>query len=189
MIRIIAGTLKGRQVVGVPKDPGVRPISGRIRQSVFDIWRPRVPGCRFLDLYAGSGSVGLEALSRGAAKVVFVEHDRRCVEGIRRNLERFGLQERAEVLALDVTSALARLRGESFELVYCGPPYKDAAKRPLALTRGTLEAVAVARVLAPGGSIACQHHRSEPAASAPGLELARTERYGDTLVDFFKGGA
>src|SRR4029077_16353593 len=81
MIRIIGGRFKGRQVVGVVKDPGVRPITGRMRQSLFDILRPWVPGASFLDLYAGSGAVGLEALSRGAGTVVFVKRDPRCAKG------------------------------------------------------------------------------------------------------------
>lgn len=186
MIRIIGGRFKGRRVVGVVQDPGVRPITGRMRQSLFDILRPWLPGSRFLDLYAGSGAVGLEALSRGAARAVFVERDARCARGIARNLELLGLSGAARVLRLDVAAGLGRLRGEAFDLIFAGPPYKDAQKRPLRLTAATLEAVRRGGLLAPGATLAVQHHKSDAPAPPEGFVLKRQERYGDSLIDFYR---
>ncbi|MDE2292548.1 MAG: RsmD family RNA methyltransferase, partial [Elusimicrobia bacterium] len=86
-MRIIAGTARGRRLFATKTDMMVRPISARIRQSLFDILRPMVTGSYFLDLFAGTGAVGLEALSRGAQRAVFIEADKRCIQVIERNLE------------------------------------------------------------------------------------------------------
>src|SRR5512137_1863258 len=106
MMRIIAGTHGGRKIFSVPKDKFVKPISARIRQSVFDIIRPYVTGATFLDLYAGVGTVGLEALSRGAVKVVFVEKEGICLKTIEKNIAALGFTERAKALKADVLSGL-----------------------------------------------------------------------------------
>lgn len=184
-MRIISGRLKGRRIVGTPNDPGVRPISGRMRQSTFDILIPRLPGARFLDLFAGSGSVGLEALSRGAGRAVFVDQDARCLKGIQRNLEHFGLAGAADAVRAAVPGGLGRLRGQSFDLIFLGPPYKDAQKRPLKLTEPCLTAVVDLGLLAPGGMVVAQRHRSEKAGTPAGLALWRSQRYGDTEIDYF----
>ena len=187
MIRIIGGKFKGRRIVGVVKDPLVRPITGRMRQSLFDIIRPRVVGCRFLDLYAGSGAVGLEALSRGAGQVVFVERDPRCAKSIERNVANMELTgQTGEVLRQDILASLGRLRGRSFDLIFAGPPYKDDQKRPLNLTAPTRDAVRRGSLLAPGGILVIQHHKTDQPPPDQGLRLFRREKYGDSLVDFYR---
>ena len=95
MMRIIAGTARGRRIFSVPKTMPVKPISSRIRQSVFDMLRPRIPAAIFLDLFSGTGAVGLEALSRGAMKVVFVEREPVCLKNINRNLDHLGFKDKA----------------------------------------------------------------------------------------------
>lgn len=191
-MRIIAGTARGRTVLTPSTKLFVKPISGRMRQSLFDILRPRVTGSHFLDLYAGSGAVGLEALSRGAQRAVFVEKDPRCVAVIEKNLQRLGWAERGTALRGDARGRLswvaARTGLECFDLIFLGPPYRDEENRPLALTRPTLEAVLQDRVLAPEGWLIAQHHKKEPTAPPPGLRDFRHEPYGDTVISFYQLG-
>ncbi len=190
MMRIIAGTCRGRKIFSVPKEKFVKPISARIRQSFFDIVRPRVPGAVMLDLYAGVGTVGLEALSRGAAKVVFVEKEGLCVKTIERNLEHLGFSEKGKVLKADVLSGLKWLEHFSdykgYDLIFMGPPYRTSENLPLAYSVRTLELLAEAGIADPAAVIAVQHHKKEEVAAPAGLEHTRREKYGDTYVDFFR---
>jgi 16S rRNA (guanine966-N2)-methyltransferase len=190
-MRIIAGTARGRKILSVPKKMvSVRPISGRIRQSLFDILRPRITAARFLDIFAGTGAVGLEALSRGAERVVFIERDPRCVEVIEKNLARVGWADKGRALRGDATSPLSwiphRAGVDEFDLVFMGPPYKDDQKRPLALSTGVLAHLASAKLLAKGGWIVAQHHAKEIALAPAGLENFRQARYGDSRLSFFR---
>src|SRR3989442_10474207 len=114
-MRIIAGQARGRRILSVPKSMSVRPISARIRQSLFDIIRPRLSGAVFLDLFAGTGSVGLEALSHGASRAVFVEKDPYCSRLLRENLTTLDYTDRATVISGSVLQALESL-GSSFDL-------------------------------------------------------------------------
>lgn len=189
-MRIIAGSARGRKILSVPKELPVRPISARIRQSLFDIVRPRIMGSRLLDLFAGTGAVGLEALSRGAELVVFVDMDQRCVKVIERNLERAGWKDKGRAHRGNALSSLTWVayRGgvDQFDLVFMGPPYVDAQKRTLRYSQAVLDNVAAANLLAPGGWIVAQHHKKEPLAAPQGYELFRRSRYGDTYLDFVR---
>jgi len=122
-LRISAGAFKGRPLQ-VP--PSARPTEARVREAIFSIWQEAVADCRFLDLFAGSGAVGLEALSRGAHHAVFVESDRRAARSLLRNVEHFGLSRGAYELRCEpVTEALAQLvaRGSRFDRIFADPPY------------------------------------------------------------------
>ncbi len=189
-MRIIAGSARGRRILSVPKELPVRPISARIRQSLFDILRPRITGARLLDLFAGTGAVGLEALSRGAQSVSFVEMDPRCVKVIEKNLERSGMAERGRVFRANALASLSwlpyRSGAEAFDLVFLGPPYVDAQKRPLRYTQAVLENVAASGLLAPDGWLVAQHHQKEPVHAPKGLELFRRSKYGDTRLSFLR---
>lgn len=189
-MRIIAGSRKGRQLFSVPKKKtSVKPISSRIRQSVFDMLRPWITGSIFLDLYAGTGASGLEALSRGAQKTVFVEMDRFCVKVIERNVENLGFAEQAVVVRGNVLSGLEWLKyhsHEGFDIVFMGPPYRDEENLPLHYTSKTIELAAAGNILSPGGFIVAQHHIKEPVAAPPGYEISRQVKYGDTLVSFLR---
>ena len=189
-MRIIAGQLRGRHIKGPGKDMGVRPISGRIKQSLFDIIFHLVPGARFLDLYAGTGAVGIEALSRGAASVCFVDLDRRCLELITRNLAAAGFAGRAKAHFGNALSDLSwlpyRAGTAQYDLIFMGPPYKDENKRPLAFSTPTLARVAAAGLLAPKGWAMCQHHVKEDVQAPAGWAMVRREKYGDTYMDFFR---
>lgn len=192
-MRIIAGSARGRRILSTSKTMMVKPISGRMRQSLFDILRPIVTGSYFLDLFAGTGAVGLEALSRGASKIAFVEKDSRCLKVIKSNLARFNWEDKGVVLRGDALNSLSwvpfRAGVEKFEIVFLGPPYRDEENTPLAYTRPVLENIAKARLLAPGGLVIAQHHKKEEVATPRGLKRYRLMKYGDTTMSFYRTAA
>lgn len=188
-MRIIAGDMRGRKILAV-NDFGVRPISGRIKQSLFDILKVRVGDSRFLDLFAGTGAVGLEALSRGAQFVFFVEMNRQSLSVIGKNIERTGVSARAKAhpgnALADLSWVAFRSGTAQYDLIFMGPPYKDAQKKPLAYSNVCLARVAEAGLLAPGGWIIGQHHVKEEVKAPEKLEMFRREKYGDTYLSFFR---
>lgn len=190
MMRIIAGTARGRRIFSVPKTMPVKPISSRIRQSVFDMLRPRIPAAIFLDLFSGTGAVGLEALSRGAMKVVFVEREPVCLKNINRNLDHLGFKDKAQILKADILKGTAWLsafsQGEGYDIIYIAPPYRDQKNRPLAYTGPVLRSVAEGGLCAPTGIIAAQHHIKEEYDIPKNITLIRRLKYGDTIVSVFK---
>ncbi|TCK06299.1 16S rRNA (guanine(966)-N(2))-methyltransferase RsmD [Phorcysia thermohydrogeniphila] len=129
-MRIIGGKYKGKRLKSLPKREDtklLRPTTDRVKESVFSILNNYLEGVKFLDLFAGTGNVGIEALSRGAAKVIFVENDKRFCKLIRENLERLGVEKnRYEIICDDYVNALKRLarRGEKFDFIYADPPYE-----------------------------------------------------------------
>jgi 16S rRNA (guanine(966)-N(2))-methyltransferase RsmD len=123
-MRIIAGALKGRRIEA-PKWEGLRPTSDRLRETLFNVLAPRIEGARFLDAYAGTGAVGIEALSRGASHVTFVEQDPRAARLIEQNLARCGVRDRYAIIRAGFAGASQRLDGP-FEIVFLDPPYGGA---------------------------------------------------------------
>jgi 16S rRNA (guanine966-N2)-methyltransferase len=130
-VRVVAGEFRGRRLAA-PRGARTRPTADRVREALFSMLGD-VSGARVLDLYAGSGALGIEALSRGAASAVFVERDPRAVAAIERNLESLGLEQ--EVLRQDAVRFLARARG-TFDLVFCDPPYDSASHLAAPLAQG-----------------------------------------------------
>lgn len=188
-MRIQAGEHRGRWFKSVDKRLPVKPISARIKKSVFDILRPRLGG-PFLDLYAGTGAVGLEALSRGASFAFFVDKDKRCLEVIDANLKALGFQGRGKTAWGDILADLSwvgyRSGVERYDVIYLGPPYRTEENAPLAYSTPSLARVAEAGLLSEGGWTLVQHHVKEQVEAPPGLEGFRQEKYGDTFVDFFR---
>lgn len=186
MLRIIAGDKKGRALRSLPKSHPVRPLLARIKKSLFDILTPFIPEARFLDLYAGTGAVGIEALSRGAAHATFVDLDRECIEVIEHNLGVMSLLPKATLFKADVLGDLSILP-KPYNLIFIGTPYVDRKKKPLALLGATLAGINRADLLSAKGIIIAQHHKKEafelPSSS---LEIRRVERYGDTVLSFIK---
>lgn len=189
-MRIIAGTARGRKIFSVSESLPVKPISDRIKQSVFDIIKPRIPGCYMLDLFAGTGNVGLEALSRGAQLVVFVEREGTCLKAITRNLEHLAFADRAKTVKADILQGVAWVKrhcgDEGFDLIFMGPPYRDKNNTPLYFTQKTLDSVAEGELLAENGLIVAQHHQNEKFTAPKGLDCFREEKYGDTIVSFLR---
>ena len=179
MTRIIAGAGKGRRL-RTPRGHATRPTGARVRQTLFDILAPRIPGCRFLDAFAGNGGVGLEALSRGAANVVFVESDREAQRTIERNLEKLGLKG-AALVKQDARRALAAeaAADRRYDLVLVDPPY-----RMFDSLQPTLAAYLPA-VLAEDGVVVVENTKDEH----PTLPLPeRTSRvYGSVRLTIFEG--
>lgn len=183
-LRIIAGDARSRWVKSPYRDRRIRPILARFRKSLFDILSWRIQGVKFLDLFAGTGIVGLEALSRGAGLVIFVEQDKRCCRFINESIKRFAYGERARVFARDITRGLVWLKPEQFGLIFLGPPYRDKDGVPQVLTTPTLNEVVRAELVTPGGWIIAQHHRKEKIIAPQGWEIFRKESYGDTNLSF-----
>jgi 16S rRNA (guanine(966)-N(2))-methyltransferase RsmD len=174
-MRVIAGTARGRPLVA-PRGTGTRPITDRVKETLFGILGDRVIDARVLDLYAGSGSIGIEALSRGAAACDFVEHDRRAVAAIRENLQRAGVAERGSVHATDVLRFLGGSGDARFELVIMDPPYDERAiLAPLERLSGRLAA---------GATVVVKHHWRTPVPVPAGLASWRERRFGETTLTF-----
>jgi 16S rRNA (guanine(966)-N(2))-methyltransferase RsmD len=175
-VRIEAGSLKGRSIA-VPKS--ARPTEARVRGALFSIWSEKVPNARFLDLFAGSGAVGLEALSRGALEAVFVESDRRAVELLRRNLSLVS-RAAARVLAREVDEAVVDLAGreERFDLIFADPSYE----RPVAESLfGKLVALA-----APEAELVVEHsRRAPPPEEVAGWHRRDLRRYGESALSIY----
>ncbi len=189
-MRIIAGTARGRRIFSVSKKLPVKPISDRIKQSVFDILRPRLTGAMWLDLFAGTGNVSLEALSRGAVRVVSVDREPACIKNIHRNLAHLGFEDRARVIKADILKPLDFLLSysdnEGYDIIFMGPPYRDLNNKMLSFSEPALKNVAEAKLLAPKGIIVLQTHKTEQFAVPENLEKYREEKYGDTLVHFLR---
>lgn len=181
-MRIIGGRAKGLTLYS-PRGLSLRPTSDRLRESVFNILSG-LDGRSFLDLYAGSGSMGLEALSRGASRVVFVEKNRSCVAAIRRNLVRIRIGFSSEVIGATVEQGIRMLgrRRESFDIVFADPPYGKG------YVDQTLDLIKRSPVLArPSGVFVLQHSAREAPAGEPApFARTRKKRYGETEISFFQ---
>ena len=176
-IRIIAGSLKGRRLAS-PDWPGLRPTSDRLRETLFNVLADTVVGARVLDGFAGTGAVGIEAISRGASHVTFVERDPRAVDLIGENLTRCGVTGGYTILRADLAASGPAGLPAVFDLIVLDPPYVTAPD----------EAVqAVASVIAPAGRLVIEHARRRvPAASIAGLVLTRTLTAGDSALSFYR---
>lgn len=176
-MRIIAGTLKGRRL-DAPTWEGLRPSSDRLRETLFNVLAPRIEGSRFLDGFAGTGAVGLEALSRGAAHVTFIERDPRACRLIAENARRCGLTGGYTILRGGVVETARRETLGPFDLVFLDPPYADKYVDDAA--------AAAMRWLAPEGRLVVEHATRDPMDSVAGGRLVRTLRSGDTTLSFFE---
>ena len=175
-MRVIAGTARGVPL-RAPRDRATRPITDRVKETLFAILGDRVPGARVLDLYAGSGAIGIEALSRGAAITDFVERGREALAVLRANLERTGLGSEAVVHATDVERFLQdAAAGAAWDLVVLDPPYETRAI--VAPLRALLPH------LSPGASVVVKHFWRTELPEVPGLRATRQRRFGETMLTF-----
>jgi 16S rRNA (guanine(966)-N(2))-methyltransferase RsmD len=179
-MRIIAGTAKGTRLTP-PADRAIRPTLDRVREACFSIIGPRLEGARFLDLFAGTGANGLEALSRGAAHADFVESDRAARQIVEENISRTKFGDRAHVHALTLPGGLAKLaRSEPYDVIYADPPHKFINYAAL------FDAIESAQLLAPAGLVILEHaSRADLPEGFPGFELKRQAAYGQTSLSFF----
>jgi 16S rRNA (guanine(966)-N(2))-methyltransferase RsmD len=176
-MRVIAGAFKGRRLEA-PEWPGLRPTSDKLRETLFNVLAPRIEGARVLDGYAGTGAVGIEALSRGASHATFVERDARAVRLIETNLRRCAVSSRYAIIRAEFADAPSRLRGSRFDVVFLDPPY--GAPGP-----GTALETA-ARLVADGGVLVVEHARRDDApARAADLVKTRDLNSGDSALAFY----
>ncbi|KPJ60776.1 MAG: hypothetical protein AMJ46_04715 [Latescibacteria bacterium DG_63] len=181
-MRITAGALRGRKLATLG-GRGTRPTSSRVREAVFNLLRDRIEGARVLDLYAGSGALGIEALSRGAARASFVDSSAPARRTIRENLASLGLTERGGVVGGVTKSAVRSLSdgGERFDIVFVDPPYGRG------IAEETLKAIAAARVIENGGVVVVECGKRESLGERYGrLQLQTSRLYGDTRILLFE---
>jgi len=177
-MRVIAGSAKGRRLQmrdGLP----VRPTGDKVKGAVFNMLAPLIPEGHFLDLFAGSGAMGIEAWSRGAARVVFVEKDRRVFAELQANLRTVGFAA-AVCLQADYAVALERLRGEPFDVIFIDPPYQSGFYLP-ALTLIALEGLLTAR-----GVVCLEHLRDWQLPPSEHWHILQQKTYGDTAITILK---
>jgi 16S rRNA (guanine966-N2)-methyltransferase len=184
--RIIGGRARGRRLQS-PRGHETRPTGARVRQTLFDILAPLVPGSRFLDAFAGNGGVGLEALSRGAAKVVLIDQSRAAVEAIQANARALSSAGGdVQVLRQEALLALEALagRGAAFDIAYLDPPYESGLYEPL------LELLGATGLLAPEGVVVAEHfHKRDLPETIGRLFRTRGVRVGDHRLSFYRRGA
>ena len=172
-MRVVAGAYGGRRLVA-PDGSATRPTSDRVREALFSVLGASVQGARVLDLFAGSGALGIEALSRGAASAVFVDRAPRAIAAVRANLAALAID--ADVRRIEARAWLrtASTRSEAYDLVFLDPPYRRAAELGRDLSEG------LAAVLAPGARVVSESDRRDPLELD--LPLADERRYGDTVI-------
>jgi 16S rRNA (guanine(966)-N(2))-methyltransferase RsmD len=182
-VRVVAGTFGGRRLAA-PAGRDVRPTSDRVREALFG-WLGALDGASVLDVYAGSGAVGIEALSRGAERVVFAERAAGPLSVLEANLRSLGIGDAAHVRRGDAAATIRRLgrEGQRFELVFLDPPYAsgEAAR--------ALRALVEAEILAPAATVVVEAAWRHPVPAVIGLQLVETRRYGDTVLLRFAAGA
>lgn len=176
-MRIIAGSLKGRRLRS-PDWPGLRPTSDRLRETLFNILADRVPEAIVLDLYAGTGAIGLEALSRGARAATFIDRDRRATALIHDHATRFGVLEQCEIVCRPAPEALDQAHPAPYDLIIADPPY-DASGI------GAILSAAGAR-LARDGILVHERDRRAAPCEAAGLEMTRSVVSGRSSLDFYR---
>lgn len=182
-MRIIAGESRGRKLRTVRRG-ATRPTMDRVRESLFAILTPWLEDCHFLDIFAGTGSVGLEALSRGAERAVFVESNRSCAGAIRENLELMGCSEAAGVIARAWNAGLTQLSGkEAFHIIFADPPYEQEK----ILLKVADEVVNHNLLIAPGWLV-LQHtvRLFLPEELAGALRKVDVRRFGETVLTFYR---
>jgi 16S rRNA (guanine(966)-N(2))-methyltransferase RsmD len=186
-MRVIAGTYRSRILKSL-KGLALRPTSDRLRETLFNVLAPNIAGSRFVDLFAGTGAIGIEALSRGAAEVVFIENHPPAATLIRRNLESLGVNTGVTVLAVDALRGLAMLAtrkmeaAAGFDYVFLDPPYAAAEEYAR-----VLEFLGSATLLAPGAIVVAEHRRNFDLCEEAGtLRRFRVLRQGDAALSFYR---
>lgn len=182
-MRVISGSKRGVRL-GSPKGLSTRPTTDRIKESLFNILSPALYGCSFLDLFAGSGSIGIEALSRGAREAVFVDKNRQALGVIKENIEKTNFSDKATVLGMDCFAAVKLLKekGMKFDIIFMDPPYYST------FIQNILDETDFLDILNNEGIVVVEQAKDEAELDSEGLEVFRIKDYGRTTkMTFLKG--
>ena len=181
-MRIVAGKNKGN-ILKSPKDLSVRPTSEKVREALFDILGISIKETCFLDLFAGTGAVGIEALSRGAREVLFIEKELKCIKIIKKNVEKTGNMQNTIIYKIDFLSGLKLLVKKNYLLdyIFLDPPYSRE------LVNISLLEIAKLPILRPNGLVIAQHHKKEKVMeNINSLRLYNQRRYGECYLSFYR---
>jgi len=178
-MRVISGSARGTTLFA-PHGDKTRPTSDFVKENLFNIIMDDVRNSNFLDLFAGSGAIGIEALSRGASSVTFVDISQKCIDLIRRNLEKTRLKEKAIVIKNDVASTLKKLGGQQFDIIFLDPPYAEN------LAEKTLHQIYKQDILENTGYIILEMDRSADTPNIDGLLVFKEKEYSNTKLIFIE---
>ncbi len=191
-MRVVGGKFRGRKLTPF-KGSGIRPTSDRAREAIFNVLGPGLTGTAVLDIFAGTGALGIEALSRGAASAIFIDNSKAAAAVINKNIALCGLEKKGKIIINEVQAALAylkrqRVRAEAgagqFDLIFLDAPYND-----LSLTEAVLGIIIEGNLLKSNGRIVCEVARKLPVKELPkGVTLIKEKTYGDTLIYFLEAG-
>ena len=178
-MRVIAGSAR-RLLLKAPDGMDTRPTADRVKESLFNMLNPDLYGCAFLDLFSGSGAIGIEALSRGAQRAVLVDASMECAGIIKQNLEVTKLGENAEIINEDVYAAIERLgrRGDKFDIIFMDPPYAAGYYVPV------MEAIKKADILAAEGYIVSESAKGVDFTAAEGFKIFKERKCGPAVMNF-----
>jgi 16S rRNA (guanine(966)-N(2))-methyltransferase RsmD len=180
-MRIIAGTLKGRKL-SAPSGLGLRPTSDKVKESLFNILSGQIEGAAFLDLYAGTGSVGMDALSRGAQNVVFVENNMRHLQYLKKNLSSCSFEGKAEIFAVAASDFLKKVRRSTrlFDIIFIDPPYESGEVEKI------LPMLQEGDMMTDQGMVIIEHfHKKALPEKSGNLFLLKKYKYGETVLSFY----
>jgi 16S rRNA (guanine966-N2)-methyltransferase len=179
-VRVIAGSAKGR-TLGAPRGGATRPATDRIRETLFAIIEPLLDQARVLDLFAGAGTLGIEALSRGASRVTFVERSAEALKTLRKNIKTTEFEDQAEVIAANVLGFLEQSIAGPYDVVFCDPPFADVA-----LLEATLAHPRLAGALAPDASLVARVHKKHLPRLPEGARVQRVKDIGEESLLFLR---
>ena len=182
MMRVVGGNLGGRKLE-CPVGNDIRPTTDRVKENLFNILNTRITNSSFLDMFSGCGGIGIEAISRGADEVVFVEVASESILALKKNLENLKVTEGYRILHSDVFDALRRLAEEDvcFDIIYMDAPYNKG------IYQKVLEEISVCEILSEGGIIVVERHFEDVCVTLPdNLELVREKKYGSTVISFYQ---
>lgn len=178
-MRIISGSARGTKLVTL-EGLDTRPTTDRVKESLFNLLQYEFHEKRVMDLYAGSGALGLEAMSRGAVEIILVDQNKACIEIIQKNVEKTHGLGKCKVLKEDVLSAVRKQKPQSLDLIFMDPPYLKGHIEP------TLEVIIQTNVLKEGGLVVIEHEKSDQWAQPQGLELVKTRAYGICAITIYR---
>ena len=175
IMKVISGTLKGRKIEGYDLE-GTRPTMDRVKESLFAMIQEKIKGSICLDLFSGSGTLGIEAISEGASKVYFVDASKKASMVIKKNLENFGVKEKSILLSMDFKRALQEVREEKFDIIFLDPPYQtDYIEKALLL-------IEQYQILNKNGIIVCESNQKQFIVFSESYQIYKERKYGDKFI-------